>query len=569
MRKIRNEYLAQLLMQLKFLPQRQRLKQLAEAEKLISIIDAEKDYPFEFICFKITGYRPKSGGKEILISGAELADDLHIFISSLSGQVAQLVSEQNQNVFTCQSLADDFGVSTKTIDRWRKRGLIAKKFIFDDGKKRLGFLQSTVDAFAEKNPSLVDNAKNFTKLTDKQKKEIISTASQLSASSGKSRHQIIKQISDDSGRAIETVRYTIVNFENQDPNKKVFKNYSNPLTPHQGAEIYREYAAGATVKDLIDEFGRSKSSIYRIVNLQKARKLLSRKVEFITSEEFMQDSALDTILARKLPKRIRKVRRRRKNKTASAIAASMDSLPQYLDSVKDIGVLTRDEEIELFRRYNFLKYLVCITRAPMRPAAALGSGLRKIEKYLDQAEEIKNIIIEANLKLVVSIAKKHALSAEQLPDLISEGNFSLMRAVEKFDYTRGFRFSTYASWAIAKNFARKIPAEAARPDRARGDELNYAEGDLRFPATAGVVEIERAHKSLKDVIEENLDEREQYVVIHHFGLIGTVVKKKSRSLKQIGEDLSLSKERIRQIELIALQKLRHSLSAEEFEHLTG
>lgn len=563
MRKITNENLAELLMQLRFAPQKQRQKQLDSAEKLLAIIEKDKQYPFDFVCFKITGYRPKASVGRQLVEGVQLFGDLLIFISKLSGQLDSVVAEQKQKVYTVEELAESLGVSTKTISRWREKGLVARRFVFDDGKKRLGFLQSAVDKFLNANPNLVQTAKAFTRITKKQKQWIIKRAIVLAAQDTMTRHQIINQIASQIGRAHETVRTIILAYEKANPNKRIFKKPAGVIKPTQAAEIYKLFKAGATIEELMKCFNRTRSSIYRIINQRRAKEILARKIEFIASDEFLEKDARERILTQPtdLPELTTP-------KTKSFKLATRE-LPEYLQSLTDAPVLNRERETELFRRYNFLKYLVCITRAGIRPTSVSSTRLREIESYVTEAENIKKAIIEANLGLVVTIASKHATSGASMPDLVSEGNLSLMRAVEKFDYTRGFRFATYASWAIAKDFAHKIPADTARLDKATVASLANVQRDLRAATAAGVASIERARRSLIHVIKDNLDEREQYIILNHFGLVGPPIKKKKKTLKQIGDDLDLSKERVRQIELVALQKLKHFLSIEEFELLKG
>ncbi|MHC4478118.1 MAG: DUF3853 family protein [Planctomycetota bacterium] len=560
-----NRNLAQLLMQLRFAPQKLRQKQLDAAEKLLVEVDENKEYPFEFVCYRITGYHPRNLPAQPLIRGGELAEDLRIFVSKLSGRLAQSASEQQQKVYTIEELAATLGVSMKTIDRWRKRGLLARKYVFEDGKKRIGLLQSAVDRFLEKKPHVITRAKGFARLSHKEKQKIIRRAAAHGAKGTMSRHQVIEQIAKEVGRAHETVRYTIINYERTNPDKPIFSRPAGVVSPAQAAELFRLYKQGCSIRELMHRYNRSKSSIYRIINQRRAKALRAREIEFIASDEFLEHGAEKKIRAGPIVDNP-EISEQRSELPELGVESL---LPEYLRKLKDAPVLDRDRELALFRRYNYLKYVACTTRVGMNPARVSGTHLKRIENYLAEAERIKQLLIEANLRLVVSVAIKHAGTGAQLSDLVSEGHVSLMRAVEKFDYTRGFRFSTHASWAITKDYARKIPAEAARPSKARADSLATVHRDLRTAAAADVGAIERARQSLTQVIKDDLNDREQHIILNHFGLVGTGVKKKKKTLKQIGDDLGLSKERVRQIELVGLQKLRQSLSPEQFELLTG
>ena len=551
-------------MQLRFTPEKKRRKQLDAAEKLFGIIDRDKEYPFEFVCFRITGFHLKPEIETPLIKGDELLEDLRIFITKLSGRLARPVAEQDQKIYTIQELAGAMKVSTKTIYRWRKRGLIARKYVFDDGVKRLGFLQTIIDEFLSANPDLVSQAKSFTRLTARQKQQIVKEAVKLSAGTNLSRHQIINKISAKMRKSHETIRYILLHYEHVHPDKAIFKKSTGAIGPAQAAEIYRLYKQGCDIKELMERFDRHRSSIYRIINQRRAKALLAKKIEFVPSEDFFKDDAKERILLESSAKAKPHTR-----ENLEPLKLSGGSISQYLHTLKDTPVLNRERELELFRRYNYLKFLSCQRRTGLKTSTASGTRLSQIEGYLAQADRIQQTLIEANLRLVVGIARKHIASGANLLDLVGEGNIALMGAVEKFDYSRGFRFATFASWIITKDFARKIPAQRRRLGKATTTALEKIQHDLEAEEGVDFAAMERAHHSLTQVIEDNLTERERYIIMNRFGLVGSPIRKQTKTLKQIGEDLGLSKERIRQIELIALQKLRQSLSSEEFELLIG
>jgi RNA polymerase primary sigma factor len=560
MRKIKNEELAQLLMEVRFAPLAKRQKQIERAEQFLETIENDREYPFEFVCFKITGFRPKDEVGHRLLKGAELSDDLRVFIWKLAGQVAQQAGVQNEEFYTTKQLAKKLGVSTKTIDRWRRRGLKFRKLVFGDKRKRISFPQDTLDKFLSEHPALAAKAGKFTRMSKEQKREIIERAGQLSSQTQLSRQQIIRQIAKETGKGQETIRCALLKYQKSNPDKATaIRKLKGRLQAIEAADIDRLYRQGTSVAELMSKFDRSRSSIFRILKHRRIQTLLAKKIEFIYSNEFAGENAHENITG---PREVLEIldKRLMPRKKEGAYG-------DYIENLKNAPVLNRQQEQDLFRRYNYLKYRAAEVREQIKKGRTRSANLDEVENCLAEAEAIKELIIRANLRLVVSIAGRHTITGANIADLVGIGNVSLMQAVEKFDYTRGFRFSTYASWVITKDFARRLPGERIR---AGGNVGSQAEiGEKQAASQTDIAAVERARNDLIATVKNNLDSREQFVIINHFGLEGTLVRKNKKTLRQIGDELGVGKERVRQIELVALQKLRQTLSPEQFDLLMG
>ena len=528
--------------QVRFAPRDKKMEQVDCAEKLLRDLQLDRDYNFEFVCFRITGFRPDNA-PIVKISGADLRHDLHAFIEDLSESANVSAAEFGQPVHTVEDLSKMFNVSTKTISRWRQQGLVSRKFIFDGGRKRVGFLHSSVDYFTKKNRDKVRRGERFSQLTKTDKDEIIERARRL-AKAGGCPAEVTRRIAKSMQRSIETIRYTIKAFDNQNPTIAVFPDQTGPLNLEMKERIYADFIAGKSADSIAKRYCRTKTTVYRVINEVRANLIMELPLDFMDSPEFHRKSADKKIVDAEMPEPEKKTRRTK----------APSGLPRYLASLYEVALLTREQEQYLFRKYNYLKHKASKLREKLDPTKARASDMDKIETLYDDAVKIKNRIVQSNLRLVVSIAKRHVNSAEDFFQLVSDGNMSLIRAVEKFDYTRGNKFSTYASWAIMKNFARTIPGEFRQKDRFRptSEEVFLAKADQRTDRLRLESEQQQREKQVNRILE-SLDERERKIVVSRFGLD---YSQEPQTLKEVGEMLGVTKERIRQIEARALNKLR-------------
>jgi RNA polymerase primary sigma factor len=308
---------------------------------------------------------------------------------------------------------------------------------------------------------------------------------------------------------------------------------------------------------------------------------------------------------------------RESTRTPSAAGAggySADPVRQYLKDIGRFPLLNGEGEVRLAS----LIAAGVIAENKLAEAAADGTTLpfevrRKLEATKRAGEDGKTDLTNANLRLVVSIAKRYANRGMTLLDLIQEGNLGLMRAVERFDHTKGFKFSTYATWWIRQAITRSIADQArtiripvhmveiiqkvARTqrdllqelgrepaaeeigfrldmtaDRVReiqriaydplslespvGEEDGSVLGDFIHDSAAIKPEDAATRSMLNEAVElvlEGLSDREREVVRRRFGLDDG----QARTLEQVGKEFMVTRERIRQIETKTLAKLRH------------
>jgi RNA polymerase primary sigma factor len=242
--------------------------------------------------------------------------------------------------------------------------------------------------------------------------------------------------------------------------------------------------------------------------------------------------------------------------------ASLSSYPTALDADP---LLTREQEAHLFRKMNFLKHRAARLRAAIDPAEAEPSDLDLIEALQGEAEAIKNEVVRANLRLVLSLVKKLIRPNQDFAELVSDGFVALIRAVERFDVSRGYKFSTYASWAILNTFSRDSPRNRRRDRLVTGHDamLEFAP-DYRNDTRPREAEQDRLRGAVRGMLGR-LDDRERTIIVGRFGLGGA----REKTLAQLGAELGITKERVRQIESRARDKLLELAKGEKFELLAS
>ncbi len=225
-------------------------------------------------------------------------------------------------------------------------------------------------------------------------------------------------------------------------------------------------------------------------------------------------------------------------------------------------VLSAAQERVIFGQFNYARFRMSKLQrcAQRRPLAA--AQTRELLGWHDRAESLRWQIAETNLALVLAMAKRVRAADLDFGDLISEGNMALMRSIDKFDATRGFKFSTYACRAILKAYSRlgmktmrqrQIAPVEFDPAMERGDAV----AESRAHCDRGVL------SEVKELFSDNaasLTEIERTVIFHRFGL-DRPLHEAPMTLEQLGAMVGVTKERVRQIQSRALSKMRVALES--------
>ncbi|MEM1355266.1 MAG: sigma-70 family RNA polymerase sigma factor [Planctomycetota bacterium] len=256
----------------------------------------------------------------------------------------------------------------------------------------------------------------------------------------------------------------------------------------------------------------------------------------------------------------------------------MDSVEAMRRQSKNTGsvLLTAKEERALFLQFNYCRYRVCLIREELLDRPNLDLELaEEMLRWYRKAEAYRDQIAQTNLALVLAMAKRTRMSEVDFADLVSEGNMALLRATDKFDAGRGFKFSTYACRAILKAFSRAgMKLSKYRSIFPTGFDPEFERSDYMETKRAG--HEGDCAEEVRRIVETNqaeLSHIEQQVIKHRFQLVAPDVLNEPKppitrndgkplTLQQVGQIIGVTKERVRQIQNRAMEKIRGEIEGD-------
>jgi len=246
--------------------------------------------------------------------------------------------------------------------------------------------------------------------------------------------------------------------------------------------------------------------------------------------------------------------------------SKVPDLPPHLARLCETKLLKPSEEQDLFQRMNYLRHRAKRLLASLDEETVSSWDILRVVSLMKAADWHRDCVVKANMRLVISIVKKFVNQNNAFDDLLSDGIVALMRAVDKFDYDRGFRFSTYATQVVRRNAYRMVVQKQRERMRIVGN-LQDNGLDISDEDRTPTIDEHKWHelRSRLALLMDNLDRREKLIIRARFSLGG---HRTVQTLQRLADKLGVSKERVRQLEKRALDKLRGMADEMQFAELS-
>jgi len=441
-----------LLKQLRYASQEARLKQIRAAEQLARDVDPAQTYPEEFVVYRITGYRPESSDTGAMLVGAALQGDLAWFVTELSKELALRAEDEARQAIPVETLAKQWGVSLKSIGRYRHRGLMCH-MVQMNGEAQLACFADEADRFASAHPDLLRRAAAFRRMDDVTVRAIIDEARRLKREQqGISLNKAARRLAQQHGRSIEAVRGVLQRHDAQSE-QPIFLE-PGPLSVRQRRVMDRAWRMGMSGRSLARRFGKSMQTVHRVLNAERMARLRACSIAFVNMPTFERADADDVILS---PRSVR---------NGLLANVQMHEAFELLEACR--GVEPADESIESQRlaAYNWLKRRAVHGIGTQRewPTA---EAVDAVEHSLRWAMRLKRALVETALPASVRAIEQalhRPLREQPSANVLAMLRLAVMttsQTVETFDPARGSTLERVTAFAMGR-----VMAQQAKHDRA-------------------------------------------------------------------------------------------------------
>ncbi len=530
--------------QLEYAPPETRHRQMDAAEALIADIDTKKNYPEDFIIYRITGYRPDRGDEPTTLVGQALLPDLVTFVQVLSEELNLSVDGLERPMIAMDELAERLNTSIKTIQRYRKQGLVCHYFVFPDGIKKLGCFEDSLKRFLNGRDGQLKKAARFTRIEPDVEAAIIEQARQLHRAEYLTLNEAALRLAEQYGRAHETIRLLLRRHDRraEESGEAIFLE-RGPLRDREIILIHRAWQRGVEPAQLAMRLGKTKPTIHRAVNRRRRDLLRSVTLTFKKLPTFDRPDAETVILS--APSVV----------TGFEMGVATDAI-RFLEGLQAASTPTLDVAYALLAAFNLLK------RRVSKGIASLGEWpdsemLDGIETDLRWIAMLERRLVMLGLPAAVMRIEQNIRrplreqAGEEIVELIQLAVGVVVGAIESIDSGRGQRLERVVGLAMDKALARivVIPQAGSRAS-ARHAGGSIALGDLFLKVSPwerwlGLRRDLRSHVA-------TLESVERQIIGLRYGLEG----ERPRTMLSIAKQLNLSPVKTVRLAQKAVRRLR-------------